>query len=756
MSATYLKLILPHSVIMPDTPIHLTNCDREPIHIPGKIQAHGYLAAIDKSDLSISYISENVAELTGIPLEDLVKGDINALFATNAIQLRNAHLAQLKDFIADEHEVKLPPLNIRIKNAPYFLIVHKSGNNLILEFEPGNNGHSIELQQMIGSSVSQILEGNTINRSLINAARQIKQIIGYERVMIYKFWDDGHGEVVAEEKEEGLEPFLGLHYPASDIPKQARELYKVNLVRIIADVGSTPVPIAAAGSKQAVIPLDLTQSTLRAVSPVHIEYLKNMEVMASFSISLIVNNELWGLVACHNSVPKFIDYKAREGAKLIGQILSSSIEYKSSEEGREALRLFNNASLEILRFLQSSDSVAEALTQPTYNLLSITNAKGAAVVFDKEIRTLGTTPSQEQIEKLVKWLSKNVNQQIYSTESLVNVYEGAREIKSVSSGLLSCELSREMGEYILWFKPEILHTVNWAGNPSKQESINEKGEVKISPRESFETWREQVSNTSERWKRNEFAAVIKLREYIIQAISQKANQIRILNEKLQIAYEELDTFSFTISHDLKTPLASVKNYTEILLEENKTFNEDEVGMLKRIVKGAEKMNVLINEVLAYSRIGRKEVNMQVVDMKTLITEITNELKSIYTTPSPQIIIGDTPNINGDKTMILQVFTNLLSNAVKYSSKKERPVIKISGEDLPQEVIYSIADNGVGIDMSFGNQIFEIFRRLNNANVFEGTGVGLSIVKRIVEKHKGRIWYESELGVGTVFYISFNK
>lgn len=741
---------------MPDINTSITNCDREPIHIPGKIQAHGYLAAVDKKDLTITYISENIAGLTGISLQQLVAGDINSLFTNNTIQLRNAHLSQLKDFIADEHETRLTALNVRIKNAPYFLVAHKSGNNLVLEFEPSNNGHSIELQQMIGSSVSQILEGNTISRSLQNAARQIKQIIGYERVMVYKFWDDGHGEVVAEEKDDSIEPFMGLHYPASDIPKQARELYKLNLVRIIADAGSTPVSIAASGNGLANKPLDLTHSTLRAVSPVHIEYLKNMGVMASFSISLIVNNELWGLIACHNTTPKFIDYKAREGAKLIGQILSSSIEYKISEEGKDALRLFNNASLEILRFLQSNDSVALALTQPDYNLLSITNAKGAAIVFEKEIKTLGITPSEEQIQKLVDWLSKNNNQQIYSTESLTNVYEGAAEIKNVSSGLLCCELSREMGEYILWFKPEILRTVSWAGNPNKQETINEKGEIKISPRESFAAWTEQVRNTSEPWNRNEFAAVIKLRGYILQAISQKANQIRLLNEKLQVAYDELDTFSFTISHDLKTPLASVKNYTEILLEENQNFSEDELGMLNRIVKGAEKMNVLINEVLAYSRIGRREMNVEEVDMKSLITDIVTELKSIYKDPAPEIIIGETPNINGDKTMILQAFTNLLSNAVKYSSKKKKPEVTITGEDLPQEVIYSISDNGVGIDMLFGNQIFEIFRRLNNANSFEGTGVGLSIVKRIVEKHKGRIWYESELGVGTVFYISFNK
>lgn len=741
---------------MPDFNDSLTNCDREPIHIPGTIQQHGYLAAFRKSDLTICFISENFTTLTGWTLQQLAHADLYFLFSTNAIQWRNAHLSQITDFVADEYEFKLTPLNIRIKNAPYFLLAHKNGDYLILEFEPSNNGHSIELQQMIGYAVSQILEGNTVEKSLQNAARQIKQLIGYERVMVYKFWDDGHGEVIAEEKSEHQQPFLGLHYPASDIPKQARELYKINLVRIIADVNSTPVSIVAPKFEPQAAPLDLTHATLRAVSPVHIEYLKNMEVAASFSISLMVNNELWGLVACHNSTAKFIDYKAREAAKLIGQILASSIEYKRSEEGKDAIRHFNNASIELLNLLQTHHSIASALTQPGYNLLNLTKASGAAIIFEKEIKTVGITPSAPDIEKLVAWLSKNIHQQIYATESLLNEYEPARSFADVCCGLMACELSREMGEYILWFKPERLRTVSWAGDPNKQSSVNEKGELKISPRESFAAWTEQVRNTSEAWSKNEFAAVMKLREHIVQAINQKANQIRLLNEKLQEAYEELDTFSFTISHDLKTPLASVKNYTEILLEESKNFSQDEVNMLTRIVKGAEKMNVLINEVLAYSRLGRREIIEEELDMKALITDIVAELKSIYKQPVAEFIIGNTPALKGDRVMVMQVFSNLLSNAVKYASKKPKPVIKINGEEMPHEIIYSIADNGVGIDMSFGNQIFEIFRRLNNADVFEGTGVGLSIVKRIMEKHNGKVWYESELGVGTIFYISFNN
>lgn len=741
---------------MPDIKLHLISCDKEPIHIPGKIQHHGFLLAVNKHDFSVAYLSENMVSVTGIDIRQIVNADLSLLLENNHIQLRQHHIAQLKDFASDEKEGKLAPLNISIKNEPYFLLAHKSGEQLVLEFEPALGNSDEELQQLIGASLSEILQGGAVNRSLQIAAKKVKQITGYQRVMVYKFWEDGHGEVIAEERETWQEPFLGLHYPSTDIPKQARALYRINLTRIIADATSTPVDIVAADQHLADKPLDLTHSTLRAVSPVHIEYLKNMEVMASFSISLIANNKLWGLIACHNATPKFIDYKAREGARLIGQILSSSIEYKIVEEGKDAARHFSNAISELLRQLQSKESIIEALTQPHYNLLSVTNAKGAAIIFDKEIKTIGITPNAEQIESLVEWLSKNVQQQIYSTESLQLDYREAAAYSDVCSGLLCCELSKEMKEYILWFKPEFLKTINWAGNPVKQESINEQGEVRISPRQSFAIWTEQVANTSQPWNRTEFAAVIKLREDVLQVVNQKATQIRLLNDKLQEAYDELDTFSFTISHDLKTPLSSVKNYTEILLEDSVNLDESEKKMLQRIVMGAEKMNVLIDEVLAYSRIGRKPVVKEKLDMKLMIDEIVAELQMAYKHVPFDIVIKNLPDIYGDRVMINQVFTNLLSNAIKYSARSNPPTITLAGEDFPHEVIYSVTDNGIGINMSFGNQIFEIFKRLNNAADFEGTGVGLSIVKRIIEKHHGKIWYESELGVGTKFYTSFNK
>jgi len=734
----------------------LITCDTEPIHIPGKIQDHGYLFALHKDDFNIQYASENLPALCGIAIEQLLGASLEKLLSTNHIQLRNNHVAQIKDFAQDDPEIKLPALPVKVNNEPWFLVVHKSGDFIVLELEPADPSLDIELQRLLGASVSQILDSSNLQRSLQNAAGKVKEIIGYERVMIYRFWEDGHGEVIAEAKDENQEAFLGLHYPASDIPRQARALYKINLTRIIADTKAVPVQLLAAGKQAAGQPLDLTYSTLRSVSPIHLEYLANMGVMASYSISLIVNGELWGLIACHNNSKKFIDYKAREGTKLIGQILSSSIELKEAQQQKEELRQYNNTANAILRYLQSDKDIVTALLHENDNMLSATAATGAALVFDKKIYTLGFCPTNEQIAGIVEWLRVNNAQQIYYNNSFPQEYKPAAAFTDTACGLLACTLSREMGEYLLWFKPEIIQTMNWAGNPNKPEAKEVNGKLKISPRRSFETWTEQVKGYATPWSRAEFTTVLKLREDILQVVNQRANQIRILNDKLQEAYDELDTFSFTISHDLKTPLAAVKNYTEILLEENEDLSEYQVNTLRKVVRGAAKMNTLIDEVLGYSRIGRKPVEKVEVNIAEVLSDVKKELLAVYHAAKPEIIIENTLPVRGDATMLNQVFTNLLSNAVKYSSKSEHPRVTVTAEEFPQEVTYRIADNGIGMDVSFGNQVFEIFKRLGNVSGYEGSGVGLSIVKRIMEKHHGKIWYESQLGVGTVFYISFPK
>lgn len=742
-----------------DNPVvDLTNCDREPIHIPGKIQSHGFLVAVDKQNKKISYASENVKEKTGLEATAILEQGFECFLHKTGIVLLSVSLQQLFSFDAETNFDAVNPVLVEIKGEPHHLIVHASDENtLLFEFEPFDKEKDMDLHRLIGVSVSRILEGKTIKQILQNAAAQVREIIGYDRVMIYKFWEDGHGEVIAEDKSENLDAFMGLHYPATDIPKQARDLYLTNLTRIITNVHSHTSAIVTHAIEEdgSASPLDLTYSALRAVSPVHIQYLKNMSVTASFSVSLISHNQLWGLIACHNETPKFIDYKAREAAKLLGQILSTSLEYKDDEETKEATQYLRQSVDALAKHLQKDNSLPETFTNNKNLVLKTTTATGVAICFEGDIHTAGNTPGHEEIIGIINWLKENVSSQIFNTENLSQHYAPAHHFSNVASGLLACMLSKEMNEYILWFKPELIKTVDWAGNPQKPVEVNEKdGTFILTPRHSFSTWREQVKNTSESWSKGEISAVTKLREDVSYIINQKTNQVRQLNEKLKEAYEELDTFSFTISHDLKTPITSIKNYTEIILEEHSDLDDDIVRMLKRVLKSTDKMSLLIKEVLSYSRISRKEMQYEVIDMQQLVQDIVTELQAVYKTSHTAVEIQGLENLYADKTMIMQVFTNVIGNAIKYSQGASQPRVTVSSTVNGNDILYKISDNGIGIDVSFGSQIFEIFKRLDNVAQYEGSGVGLSIVKRIMEKHGAKIWYESEINAGTTFYLLF--
>nr|WP_276900406.1 ATP-binding protein [Pedobacter kyonggii] len=731
--------------------VDLNNCDKEPIHIPGKIQSHGFLVAVGKSSLSITYISENVVVFLAEEAKSLLNKQLSVLNQFIKQQDPAFNIEELlKLGIIRKSFDAISPHPVEINGLSFYLIISSSESNWLLEFEPVTL--QFDIQNSIGRSASSMLQGKSISALLKGAAQEVKKLINYDRIMIYKFLEDGHGEVVAEEKEADLEPFFGLHYPASDIPKQARALYKLNLTRLIADVNITDSPILTFKENEA---LDLTNGSLRAVSPIHIQYLKNMGVHSSFSISLISHGELWGLIACHNYSHKFIDYKAREGAKLIGQILSSALEYRQEEEDVAVIEQFKSTANVLLEHLNRDKYLVEAVTTHKRTILDATKASGVAIIFENELKTIGNVPSEEEIRELVEWLKTINDESIYYTHRLSEIHSPAKKYKSIASGLLSCMLNKEMGEMIIWFKPEIITTVNWAGNPEKPVVPSENGLLNLSPRKSFEIWSQVVNNTSEKWMAEEIASVLRIREIIITDINKKANEIRLLNEKLQAAYEELDTFSYTVSHDLRTPLTSIKTYAELMLK-NKSIDENGQKMLNRILIGADKMNFLIKEILNLARVGRSEINFETVDIASLLKEIRSEVWSAFKADRTELVLGQLPNIKGDKTMIAQVFTNLIGNAVKYSAMVDKPKVEVSAYIDGGETIYAFKDNGIGIDNRYYDRVFELFKRMDNVKEIEGTGVGLAIVKRIVEKHNSRVWFESKLNVGSTFFVAFKN
>ena len=652
--------------------VDLSNCDREPIHILGQIQSYGYLLAIHPDSYTIVHASENIADLIGLPYTQVLGQPLEQVVAQTDIPAARL-LSMLKADDPNGSWETLNPYLMTVNGQAMHLIIHQHAGLIVLEWEPAidthnaDSSHTLLNQRLITESLTEVQASQTLTELLQNTARRVKVITGFDRVMVYRFGADWHGQVIAEEKEAHLEPFLGLHYPASDIPKQARELYKVNLVRLIADVDSTPSRILSQPDWSDDKPLDLTHSVLRAVSPIHIEYLKNMGVKASMSISLIYQDELWGLISCHNTTPRFVDYPARRAAKFVSQLLSVALEFRKDKEDLAAQQLYQQAGQRLHEQLLLSDTIVRAITQFPTTALEVTSAPGAALLFDGKLYRLGQTPDEPAIRAMADWMGTTDITAFLETSQLPNLYPPAEEFRAVGSGLLAVVLSRELNEYLFWFKPERVREVSWAGNPNKPVTFGDNGVGRISPRTSFATWTEMVRNTSEPWSKAEVSAAVKLRDDALQIVNKQANEIRILNQQLKLAYEELDAFSYTVSHDLRTPLSSIRCYSEILLEEyGKDLVPDAHSLLNKVIDSTDKMRRLIRHILYYSRMGRSELDTQRVDMNKLLNDIREDIMVAVQGRSLRIEIGDTPSIYADQLMALQLFTNLLGNAAKYT------------------------------------------------------------------------------------------
>ncbi len=713
-------------------------CDRELIQFQGKIQPHGATLVIDKNSLAVKQASSS----------------INQFFPLTAVQILGKSIQELQQYI---------PFSISFEHGSYqqikslagdcYLISHQTADHILLEFEPVLN-YAYSSEMIMADMLDSMSTSASVIQALEAAAQKVKMISGFHRVMVYMFHEDGHGEVVAEVADKGLDPYLGLHYPASDIPKQARELYKKNLVRLIADVNATDSLLEKNEEDDTGASIDLSDSVLRSVSPTHIQYLKNMGVAASFSISIVSQGELWGLIACHHYTARHIDYRQRLHAKMVGQMLSSIVRYQVEEEKQQLHHYWRENTAGLVRQMRQFESIAEGVSTGSLDLLSINGAKGAALIYDGQITLVGQTPDRNFLKDLSEFLQTAPTNQVFQTNHLSSIYPAAGSATLTASGMLCAPLSTDLKDCILWFKPELEQEIKWAGNPEKAVVLNPDGETRIEPRSSFAIFIQSLKGRSEKWATAELSNAYKLREEILLLIQEKTNQLKRLNDELKKAYEELDSFSYTISHDLKTPLATIYNFAELLLEEDP--NLDNRLLTEKIKRNAERMQLMIKEVFRYTKLGREQISLQPIDMKTLLNQIREDLLDAYKDTQPEFQIGETPEIYGDSTMISQVFSNLLGNALKYSSKTDKPLVQVTGSAEQDAILYTVVDNGIGMDPRHTGNLFNLFYRLPGASNYEGTGLGLAIVKRIIEKHQGQLWFETEQNKGTRFYIRLKK
>jgi len=392
--------------------------------------------------------------------------------------------------------------------------------------------------------------------------------------------------------------------------------------------------------------------------------------------------------------------------------------------------------------------------------LKLTGSDGAAVCEGNEILLVGQTPDKAQVKSFLSWLSDRLERDLLVTDALPKLYPDAIADRKLASGLLAVAISKIQDRYILWFRPEKVQTVTWAGNPDVPRQVEADGSITMSPRQSFAAWQEIVRGQSRAWLSCEVDGAIELRQAIVDiALLRQANKLAEINQELERSNSELDSFAYIASHDLKEPLRGIHNYATFLLEDYEDILQaDGADKLNTMVRLTKRMEELIETLLKFSRLGRQDLQLKPIDLNQLLQD-TSEIFQINPAWSEcQIQIPKPlPTVWGDRVLVEEIFTNLISNGFKYNKSPEK-VVEVgwadAGDSSVRLVKFYIRDNGIGIRPKHIESIFRIFKRLHAPSKYGGgTGAGLTIVKKIVERHGGTIQVESIYGEGTTFWFT---
>ncbi|WP_460204637.1 histidine kinase dimerization/phospho-acceptor domain-containing protein [Scytonema sp. NUACC21] len=610
--------------------VDLTNCDREAIHIPGEIQPHGILLVLQEPELKILQVSNNIDKFFKISSESLINKNLDILFSPSQIEI-------LKICIAQEEAEVFNPLRLSVEVQNQTLVfdgmLHRNNSILILELEPplsARGSSELSFYHQVKASILKIKKAVNFTEATEFIVKEIRRITEYDRVMIYRFEPDGTGVVIAEDKQEGLESYLDLHYPASDVPQQARKLYYENWLRLIVDMNYQPVEIIPTLNPLTNAPLDLSFSLLRSVSSLHREYCQNMGVAASICISLVNEKQLWGMIVGHHYSPKYVDYKTRQYCEFIGQLMSVYLVKKQNEEA-EIYRQKIHVIQENLKnkFSENSGDIGRILEQNSKNILELVRATGAAVCLGQELTLIGQTPSREAVENLLAWLISSYRQEIFFTNTLSKIYPVAKEFKDTASGLLSISIFLYQTSYhILWFRPEAVHTVNWGGNPNKPVVVGNNGSVKLSPRKSFELWKETVREKSLPWQQVEIDAARELKNTLMLAMLEFSHSaLEEAAKQAEVANRAKSQFLAKMSHELRTPLNAILGFTQIMIREN-ALPSQQLKNLEIINRSGEHLLALINDVLEMSKIeaGKVTLNKHRFDLHWVVESIKEMLQ----------------------------------------------------------------------------------------------------------------------------------
>jgi light-regulated signal transduction histidine kinase (bacteriophytochrome) len=705
--------------------VDLQNCADEPIHIPGSIQPHGALLFLSDAGLVEGW-SANVAAVTG--------GEPMLGQPFGALGLPDAVLALIQECIAtmDDGEAPAMVAAVTIAAREYDCVVHAHMRRILVEFEARDVGMDEVAQFAIKahSSIDRLRRQRTLDGLLETTVRQVRDFTGFDRVMAYRFRSDDSGDVVAEARRDDLVPYLGQRYPAGDIPPQARRLYVLNTLRMIADVGYHAVPLLGA---EGAPPLDMSFAVLRSVSPVHVEYLQNMGVGASMSVSIVVGGRLWGLIACHHMRPKRVPYSVRMAADVLAQVIASTVQ---GIEAREDAALVEHAAqvrTSLVESLLLEEDPLEALVQHGDGLLESTHTQ--ALIVSQFGRVVCRGVDQALGEAIVASLPPEANDVV--TYGCVKEWPDAiQPLLGKWAGLLGLPFDPPSGGWCILLRTEQIEEVAWGGKPDKTQA-GPMGE-RLTPRGSFDAWHETVRGRAHPWE----DGILTHARMMLGELARVSNARRAQTEATRAQLLAM------LGHDLRDPLNSI-NMAGMVLERTDGAGGGNKGTLgKRIQSSSNRMQRMIGQVLDMSRIDRGlslGIDLQPVDLAALVEDMVDEARLAYPTIVYDLHAVGPAFVLADSGRLGQVISNLLSNARHHGEPNQPIVIRLAPQS--GQAVLDVANAGSPIAPETEATLFNPFKRssLNNPRNRTGMGLGLYIAQQIVREHEGEIAYRHEDG-----------
>jgi chemotaxis family two-component system sensor kinase Cph1 len=700
--------------------VDLRNCVDEPIHVPGTIQPHGVLIFLDTGG-RVEGWSANIDKLPGVrPVLGQPYGELGLPEAV-------VDIVQECIEVADAGESPALVAAVTMDGKEYDCVVHAHHSRVLVEFERREVSIDQVAQFAIKahSSIDRLRRQKTVDGLLETAVRQVRDFTGFDRVMAYRFRGDDSGDVVAEARRDDLVPYLHQRYPAGDIPPQARRLYVLNTLRMISDVTYHAVPLLGA---QDSAPLDMSFGVLRSVSPIHVEYLQNMGVGASMSVSIVINGRLWGLIACHHMSAKRVPYSVRMAADVLAQVIASTLQ---SIEARQEADLVERAAAmrtSLVESLLLEEDPLEALIEHADGLLGSMHSQ--ALIATQHGRVVCRGVEQALGEAIVAALPHDFHD-LLLYKGQAEWPDTVREALGKWAGLLGLPYDPPSQGWCLMLRVEQVETVSWGGKPDKT-GHGPLGE-RLTPRGSFDAWHETVRGCAHPWE----DGILTHARLTLGELARVSNARRAQTESTRAQLLAM------LGHDLRDPLHSI-NMAGLVLEKTDASAENRSGTLgRRIQSSSSRMQRMIGQVLDMSRIDRGlalGAGLERVELAALVEDLVEEARLAYPNivydlqcTGPVFVLADTGRLG-------QVLSNLLSNA-RHHGLPNQPIRVRQGVDGDQATV-CVANAAAPISPDTEAALFNPFKRnsLNNPRNRTGMGLGLYIAQQIVREHNGSIVY----------------